>query len=149
MFSDRLLDADADNVATGECRSLAEPCVWTCETSRRLGELPDIDHAYELCAAPDGQGLRHVAQARSPVTGRTLAVWSTEPVLQVYTAGQLGSGATPDIGKQGVRHRPRAGLCLEPQQYPNAMNCPAFPLNRVAPGRPYRAQTRYRFGVMP
>ena len=67
--------------------------------------------------------------------------------MQVYTAGALGIGATPDIGKQGVVHRPRAGLCLEPQQYPNAMNCPAFPLKRVAVGQPYRARTEYRFGT--
>ena len=39
------------------------------------------------------------------------------------------------------------GVCLEPQQYPNAPHCPAFPLNLVAPGRPYRAVTGYRFLV--
>jgi aldose 1-epimerase len=47
-----------------------------------------------------------------------------------------------------VVHRPRSGLCLEPQQYPNAMNCPTFPVNRVSVERPYRARTEYRFGVM-
>ena len=146
VFSDQLLDADADNIATGE-RTPLDGHTLDLRQGRRLGDLPDIDYAYELGAAPGGQGLRQVAHAHSPITGRTLEVWTTEPVMQVYTAGALGTGATPDVGKGGVRHRPRAGLCLEPQQYPNAMNCPAFPLNRVAVGQPYRARTEYRFGT--
>jgi aldose 1-epimerase len=146
VFSDQLLDADAGNVATGE-RTPLDGHTLDLRQGRRLGDLPDIDHAYELGAAPGGQGLRRVAHAHSPSSGRTLEVWTTEPVMQVYTAGALGTGATPDVGKGGVRHRPRAGLCLEPQQYPNAMNCPAFPLNRVAVGQPYRARTEFRFGA--
>ena len=68
-------------------------------------------------------------------------------MLQVYTAGQLGTGGSADIGKRGVVHGPRSGLCLEPQQFPNAPNCPTLPQNLVAPGRPYRGTTVYRFGV--
>lgn len=146
VFANRLLAADADNVATGE-RTPLDGHALDLRQPRRLGDLPDIDHAYELAGSPDG-GLRRVAQAHSPASGRTLDVWTNEPVMQVYTAGALGTGATPDIGKHGVLHRPRAGLCLEPQQYPNAVNCPAFPLLRVAVGQPYRARTEYRFGIM-
>jgi aldose 1-epimerase len=144
--ADHLLATDADNVATGERTSIGGHTL-DLRQGRRLGELPDIDHAYEVAPARDG-ALRRVAQAFSPLSGRRLDVWTTEPVLQVYTAGSLGTGATPDIGKHGVVHRPRAGLCLEPQQYPNAMNCPAFPLQRVAIGQPYRARTEYRFGAL-
>jgi aldose 1-epimerase len=146
VFANRLLAADADNVATGERASL-DGNPLDLRQSRRLGDLPDIDHTYELIASSDDQTPRLVAQVHSPASGRTLNVWTTEPVMQVYTAGALGTGAVPDIGKAGVVHRPRAGLCLEPQQYPNAMNCPAFPLKRVSVDRPYRARTEYRFGT--
>lgn len=146
VFADRLLAADADNVATGE-RTPLDGHALDLRQPRRLGELPDIDHAYELTGSTNG-GLQRVAQAHSPFSGRTLDVWTTEPVMQVYTAGALGTGAAPDIGKHGAVHRPRAGLCLEPQQYPNAVNCPAFPLMRVAVGQPYRARTEYRFGTL-
>lgn len=143
VFADQLLAADADNVATGE-RLALDGHALDLRQSRRLGDLPDIDHAYEVAPARDG-ALRHMAHAHSPASGRSLDVWTTEPVMQVYTAGALGTGAVPDVGKNGVVHRPRAGLCLEPQQYPNAMNCSAFPLNRVGIGQPYRARTEYRF----
>ncbi|NTV90180.1 MAG: hypothetical protein HGA22_07440 [Clostridiales bacterium] len=32
-----------------------------------------------------------MAQVHSPTTGRTLEVWTTEPVIQVYTAAALGN----------------------------------------------------------
>lgn len=89
-----------------------------------------------------------LAQEQRQRSQCTLEVWTTEPVLQVYTAGQLGTGGSADIGKRGVVHGPRSGLCLESQQFPNAPNCPGFPFNRVTAERPYRAQTRYRFGVL-
>ena len=146
VFADQLLATDKDTVATGE-RTPLNGHALDLRQPRRLGELPDIDHAYELLAATGDHPLRRVAHAHCAASGRTLEVWTTEPVLQVYTAGALGTGATPDIGKHGVVHRPRAGLCLEPQQYPNAVNCPAFPLMRVAVGQPYRARTEYRFSI--
>ena len=146
VFADQLLAADADNVTTGE-RSPLDGHPLDLRQTRRLGDLPDIDHAYELIATTEDSAPHRVAHAHSPTSGRTLEVWTTELVMQVYTAGALGNGATPDIGKHGVQHRPRAGLCLEPQQYPNAMNCPSFPLSRVAVGQPYSARTEYRFGT--
>jgi len=145
VFADQLLATDADNVATGE-RIALDGHAMDLRQARRLGDLPDIDRAYSLTATTEDPAPRRVAHAHSPTSGRTLDVWTTEPVVQVYTAGALGTGATPDVGKHGVVHQPRTGLCLEPQQYPNAMNCPAFPLKRVAAERPYRARTEFRFG---
>lgn len=148
VLADGLLAADSDNVATGERTPLyGHPL--DLRKPQRLGDLPALDHAYELAGRATPTPLRRVARAHSPASDRTLEVWTTEPILQVYTADSLGRGGNlPDVGKQGVVYRPRAGMCLEPQQYPNAPNCPAFPLNRVAPGLPYRACTHYRFGLM-
>lgn len=149
--ADGWLVADTDNVATGAVAPL-DGHALDLRTPRRLGgagpgEPPlAIDHAYRLTGGST-DGERPCATLSSEASGRTLQVWTTEPVMQVYTADPLGTGEVPDVGKHGVVHHPRAGICLEPQQYPNAMNCPAFPLNRVTVGRPYRARTKYRFGV--
>lgn len=149
--ADAVLDADADNVVTGARISLDGHSL-DLRQPRLLGTGGNgsgplvIDHAYLVSGPTSGERLcAMVSAARS---GRTLEVWSTEPVLQVYTADALGRSSTPDLGKSGVAHRPRAGLCLEPQQFPNAPNCPGFPLNTVVPGRPYIGRTSYRFGLM-
>ena len=140
-----VLATGADGIATGGTVSL-DGHVHDLRSAQKLGELPDIDLSYPL--EPQAAGAERLcAQLRSEASGRTLDVWTTEPLLQVYTAGQLGVGEKPDIGKWGVRHRPRSAVCLEPQHFPNAPNCPALPQNTVAPGRPYRGTTVYRFGV--
>lgn len=151
VCADQVLQTDHDNVATGALEPLDGHPLDLRSLRALGGPGPDdaplmIDHAYRL-RGEDSAGLRLCAVLASEASGRTLSVWSTEPVLQVYTADPLGTGTLPDIGKQGVVHRPRGGICLEPQQYPNAMNCPAFQVNRVSVGRPYRARTEYRFGV--
>ena len=141
-----VLATGADGIATGGMVSL-DGHVHDLRSAQRLGDLPDIDLSYPLEPNPSGVA-RLCAQLRSDTSGRTLDVWTTEPLLQVYTAGQLGVAEKPDLGKWGVRHRPRSAVCLEPQHFPNAPNCPALPQNNVAPGRPYRATTVYRFGVI-
>jgi aldose 1-epimerase len=143
-----LLVTDADNVCTGERLPLADHPL-DLNQPRWLGDLPDLDHAYVIAPAASPGATRNVARLKSEASGRTLEVWSTEPVLQVYGAGALGIGEQPDIGKLGTPHRPRAAICLEAQQYPNAPNCPDFPLNRVTKVAPYAGRTEYRFGVTP
>lgn len=144
--SREVLATGADGIATG-ARVPLDGHPQDLRTAQVLGTLPDIDLSYALETQPTAQ-LRHCAQLHSDASGRSLAVWTTEPLLQVYTAGQLGVAERPDLGKWGVRHRPRSAICLEPQHFPNAPNCPALPQNVVAPGRPYQATTVYRFGVI-
>ncbi|WP_066268050.1 aldose epimerase family protein [Hydrogenophaga palleronii] len=143
-----VLATGADDIATGECLSL-DGHAHDLRMPQRLGALSDIDRSYPLAPPPTpGTEARLCAHLHSPVSGRTLDVWTTEPLLQVYTAGQLGVAPKADLGKWGVQHRPRSAVCLEPQHFPNAPNCPALPQNNVAPGRPYRATTVYRFGTV-
>lgn len=135
---------DAEGIANG---ATARPGDTTPDFRRmRTIGATACDAAYVI----DGQSgqERLCALLDCPASGRSMRVWSTEPVLQVYTADRLGVGTQPDIGKGGFVHRPRTGICLEPQQYPNAPNRSAFPLNVVGPDTPYRARTRYVFAPL-
>jgi aldose 1-epimerase len=144
--ADTVLATGQDGIATGSLVSL-DGHVHDLREPKTLGAMPDIDLSYPLEPNAD-KATRLCAHLSSPESGRTLEVWTSEPLLQVYTAGQLGTADKPDLGKQGVAHRPRAAVCLEPQHFPNAPNCPALPQNVVAPGRPYRGTTVFRFGVI-
>lgn len=140
-----VLATGTDGIATGALVPL-EGHVHDLRSPKTLGTLPDIDLSYPLEPNP-AHATRLCAHLHSPTNGRTLEVWTSEPLLQVYTAGQLGVSEKPDLGKQGVAHRPRGAVCLEPQHFPNAPNCPTLPQNLVAPGQPYRGTTVYRFGT--
>ena len=48
-------------------------------------------------------------------------------------------------GKDGAHYRPRCGLALETQVFPDAPNKPQFPSSVFGPDRHYHTETVYRF----
>jgi len=88
--------------------------------------------------------LRSAARLTAPRSGRTLAVRTTLPGLQLYT-GSCFDGTRAFRG--GVR-TPRFGaLALETQQFPNAPNEPGFPSARLDPGERWSHTTVYELGI--
>jgi aldose 1-epimerase len=67
----------------------------------------------------------------------TLRVESPKPVLQLYEGMGLDR-QHPGLGR---------GICLEPQDYPNAPNEPAFPDAVLQPGETYSHPICYRLSV--
>ena len=113
----------------------------------RIGALLDeptrgYDHNLVLDATAASAGEPELAaRLHDTSSGRVMEVWTTEPALQVYS-GQMLPRAP---GKHGARATPFAGLALEPQWFPNAVNEPTFPSVIVEPGDPYRQRSIYRF----
>ena len=79
-----------------------------------------------------------------PVSGRTLALWSNQPGLQVYSGNFLDGTIT---GKSGRLYRQGDGIALEPQLFPDAPNHGGFPSARLDPGETWRHRLRYVFGT--
>ena len=88
--------------------------------------------------------LQPVALLTDPVTGRSLAVSTTEPGLQFYTGNFLDGTLINRDGKHIGQH---AALCLETQHFPDSPNEPGFPSSIVTPGHPYHSETTYRLTV--
>jgi aldose 1-epimerase len=100
------------------------------------------DHNFVL--KREDPGLVHAAQVVEPRSGRTLDIYTTEPGLQFYSGNFIDGRVT---GKAGRVYRPRAGLCLETQHYPDSPNQPGFPSTLLRPGAQYRSRTVFAFGV--
>jgi aldose 1-epimerase len=106
---------------------------------RQLRVAGGYDHNFVLtgrCAAPTAAAWLH-----DPASGRTLEVLTTEPGLQFYS-GNFLDGSWP--GKGGRPHGKHAGLCLEPQHFPDSPNRPDFPVTILRPGQIFRSTTIYR-----
>ena len=86
------------------------------------------------------------ARVVDPSSGRVMEVLTTEPGLQFYS-GNFLTGEL--IGRGGVAYRQGQGLCLEPQNFPDAPNQPAFPSARLNPGETWRHHTIWRFSAAP
>jgi aldose 1-epimerase len=88
--------------------------------------------------------LRPVARLRDPKSGRVLSLEADQPGVQFYT-GKFLDGS--HRGKGAVYGR-YAGLCLETQKYPNAINVPAWQDQVILrPGQTYAHQMVHRFSV--
>lgn len=86
---------------------------------------PDATHGVDGPAA---------AVLRSPETGVELSISTDQPGLQIYSGQMLGHPYVP-----------HGALALEPQDFPNAVNTPAFPSVVLRPGEHYRRSARYDF----
>jgi aldose 1-epimerase len=103
---------------------------------------PDLDHNFVVDGAP-GQ-LRPVARLSDPKSGRTMTVASDQPGLQVY-AGKFLDGSTAGRGVTHIRH---AGVCLETQAFPNAINLPDWRAQVILrPGQRYRHTMVHAFAA--
>jgi aldose 1-epimerase len=86
--------------------------------------------------------LRPVARLEDPTSGRVMTVAANQPGVQFYT-GNFLDGSHKGKGATYVRH---AGLCLETQKFPNAVNIPDWRDQVILrPGQPYRHIMVHRF----
>lgn len=87
--------------------------------------------------------LRPAARLTHHPSGRSVAVYTTQLALQVYSANQFDGSVR---GRGGVAFRRHAGLALEAQALPNALNMPHLGDVILRRGERYRQCTEYRFG---
>jgi len=70
-----------------------------------------------------------------------MRITSTEPGLQIYD----GLGLALEGGLDGRRYGPRAGIALEPQRWPDAVNNAWRAQTDLAPGDSFHALSRFSF----
>lgn len=144
LAADCFLPVNESLIPTGERRSV-ERTPFDLRRPRQLGSVLDeardeqiriahgIDQSFVL--AQQRREGEPDASLSDPVSGRRMELRTTSPAIQVYS----GNFLTPCVvGKRAGGYRPHDGICLEPQQYPNAPNTPSFPSARLAPGDVYR-----------
>jgi aldose 1-epimerase len=120
--SEAYLPVDAALIPTGEIVPVAGTD-RDFRDVRAIGSTP-IDCTYVL----EGQGLLQAAQAFDVRSGRSIAVETTQPAIQLYT------------GKPGA-------FALETEHYPDAPHHPNFPSTELTPEQPFHSTTIYRFSA--
>jgi aldose 1-epimerase len=102
----------------------------------RMATSDKLHNGFDQNFVVDGaEGeLRPAAEVFSPRSGLYLTVHTTQPGLQLYTGGSLGSP-----------FKRFGGLCLETQNFPDAPNQASFPDPWLRAGQVYRHRTVYEF----
>jgi len=76
----------------------------------------NYDHCWVLNRQSDGDKLMLAARLSDPVSGRVLEISMNQPGIQFYNGKYLDGSA---IGRTDTPYGPHAGLCLEPQNFPD------------------------------
>ena len=138
------LPVDAEMIPTGVVQPVDEtPFDFRHARPVRMeieGEQLDYDNNYCLAAARGP--LKQAAWLQGARSGLEMEVWTTEPGVQLYIGQHISTEAR---GLGGRHYQPYAGLCLEPQVWPDSPNRPYFPQATLWPGQMYRQTTEYRF----
>jgi aldose 1-epimerase len=147
IWGKHITPVDENTIPTGEIMPVqGTPFDFT--TERKIGDrINDVpggyDHNYVLDSGDEKNGLKHAAKLKDTSSSRTLDLWTNAPGMQFYTANYV-DGIT---GKGGAVYGKHAGVCLETQGFPNAINQPNFPSVVVQPGAKYKHTMLFEFSA--
>lgn len=149
LYADQYTPVDATLIPTGQFTNVVgTPLDFTkgMKIGTRFDEIAKTpaggyDHNFVVRKAESLPAP--AAMLRDPKSGRKLAVFTTQPGIQVYSgnflSGQAGKGGRPYV-KNGA-------ICLETQHFPDAVNQPTFPNIILKPGETYQQTTVYVFST--
>ncbi|WP_230529980.1 aldose epimerase family protein [Microvirga roseola] len=145
IAGDFITPTQADLIPTGEIKCV-EGTDYDFTTLRPIGAVQLMQHriCYDtnyVLREPSGE-LRHAATLKSLKNGLSMELWTSEPGLQFYD-GHLLDMSVPGLG--GAPYGPHAGLCLEPQRFPDGPNKAHFPASILEPGIVSRQVSELRF----
>ena len=151
----KALEMNAVQIPTGELLDVADtPQDFTAP--RRLGDGIDAEFnhirdfkGYDHFFVVDGWQkniLGEVGRLSDPTSGRAVEILSSYPGCMVYTGNWLGSGSPKT--RTGNRYYDYAGVAIECQTHPDAVNQPQFPSVLLHEGELYCNKIVYRLRVL-
>ncbi|MFC2090622.1 aldose epimerase family protein [Bacteroidota bacterium] len=141
--ADQVTELGEESIPTGRILDVDGTC-FDFRTAKPIGrDIDDTPPGYDINYVVndyDGE-LHRIASVYNEKSGRTMDVLTTEPGIQLYTSNYIEEIE----GKEGLKYKKHAALCLETQHFPDTANQPHFPTTILEPGEEYRQQTIYRF----
>ncbi|WOK94234.1 hypothetical protein Cni_G02936 [Canna indica] len=145
IFASKITTVDAQLIPTGKFANVSGT-PYDFQQPRTIdscmNQLSSGYDIYYVLNRPRGcDRLRKAAMVRDSVSGRRLELWTNQLGLQFYTANTLNE----ERGKGSQIYRAHAGLCLETQGFPDAVNRRNFPSIYVNPAEEYKHEMLFKF----
>lgn len=137
------LPVDETLIPTGEIRSVeGTPFDFRQFRPVRDPAQPVTLYDHNFCLTEKPSAEPRPCAILQGERGLKMTVLTTEPGVQFYDAATLDV-SVPGLG--GRRYGPHAGLCLEPQRWPDSPNRPEFTDATLRPGDTYRQVSHFEF----
>ena len=101
------------------------------------------DHSFVLNTK--GSDQKAAAMITDEATKTRMTVYTTEPVLHIYTGNGLKGNTR---GKQDVYYPRRSAICFEAMHLADSPNQPQFPSTVLRPGETFRSHTAFVFSTI-
>ena len=142
IAAEEYLPKTAKNVPSGEFASVADTAFDLRDITPLKPAIAAIDGGFDHNFVLDvNRGEAPAAVLIAPEGKLKMQLFCTQPGLQFYSA----NGMTNFKGKNRLISGNCAGLCLEPQHYPDAPNHDNFPSTVLKPFERYEHDIRYTF----
>lgn len=151
LNADHITPTDGLQIPTGEIAPVAgtafdfrkaKPIGADVDSSEpQIALARGYDHNFVLNKTGPG-ALELAARMEDPDSGRILEVLTTEPGMQVYSTNNVKGD---QLNSDGQVIKPRDGLALETQHFPDSPNKASFPDTILRPGETFRSTTLFRF----
>ncbi|KAH7850899.1 hypothetical protein Vadar_004414 [Vaccinium darrowii] len=146
IFGSHITPVDNNSIPTGKITSVKGTPYDFLQPTSIASKIKELPNGYDINYALDGgagKKLKTAAIVYDKKSGRAMEVSTNQPGLQFYTANYM-----PDVkGKDGFVYQPHAGLCLETQGFPDAVNHPNFPSQIVTRGKTYVHDMLFKFSI--
>lgn len=144
LACDQYLPVDENMIPTGVLAPVAGTALDFTSTHKigeRIAQLKETN-GYDHCYVVRGKAgeLREAAKVVDPASGRSMAIKTTQPGIQLYTGNFLDGTA----GNAG--YKTHEAFCLETQHYPDSPNQSSFPTTVLRPGEKFHQVTTFTFG---
>lgn len=138
--ADSILEQDDTLTVTGKLISVKDS-KFDFRKQRSIDSNWDPANGFDQSFVVDKVGIENLAaEACSDSSGLNLQVFTTEPIVHLYTGRWI-----PEVkGSGGNSYGPYSGFCLETQVHPNAVNISSFPNTVLRPGEVYHHKTIYK-----
>ncbi|MBQ9276821.1 MAG: galactose mutarotase [Clostridia bacterium] len=146
--ADKMSDIDEELIPTGKLLDV-KGTPYDFRKPKRVGKdigaddrLLHIANGYDFNFVLKDGGIDDVrATAYSEKSGILMQVYTTKPCIQFYTGNFLS-------GEKGKKvYEKQSALCLETQNFPNAVNMPSLQDVVLKAGELYRSKTKYKFSI--
>ncbi|HEV2597836.1 aldose epimerase family protein [Sphingopyxis sp.] len=145
LAASRFTPIGTDLLPTGKIEAV-DATPFDFRQSRPIGADPrpplrGYDHNFVIDHADAAGSL--AACLESVASGRRLTLSTDRSCLHLYTGGSLDG----IVGKDGAVYERHAGMCLEPQGFPDMYSHEDFPDDWLLPGTVFRSRCLYALDV--
>lgn len=146
IFGSHITPTDDQLIPTGKIAPVKGTPYDLLKPTVIKSKFKDLPSGYDINYVLDGEKgkkMKVAAIVWDLKSKRSMKVATDAPGVQFYTGNYI-----KDVkGKRGYVYQAHAGLCLETQGFPDAVNHPNFPSQIVNPGQTYKHHMLYAFSV--